>query len=142
MANLEGLSVSKIKSHSGYTGSEAYVITFGSDTTDGVTHVMYQFNLNDNSVYKIRADVVARLNSTSVAKSLSGYIEAAARRLNGGVATIIGSGASSVYTEGSPSYQLGFDCSGNAFRITCVGGAGETVSWACTVRYQAVSTAA
>lgn len=103
-------------------------------TTDATTISLKEVALADDTTYKFRVDIMARLNSTT-AKNLWGSIDFGVRRNNASAATLVGQRVIVLDDEGSPTWDFDVDVSGNNVRIRVTGATSETVHWSANIHY-------
>lgn len=131
------------KAHDAFSGSEHITTTSAVQTTNSTTTTLYTSpNLLDESATWVEVHVAGH----DTGGTNRGYAvrRALITRDAGGGATVVGSVNDSysnlpgAWGGGVPLTTVNIDTSANTFRVR-VQGAGATINWTCTVRYQTVS---
>lgn len=124
----------KVKTHTGYAGSESLEATYVTSTTDATEASLTTWTLTDTYGYSFEAMVTARMAS----QHANFFVRYGAYRDGAGavenMANILDMNASTT------TMRAFFDVSGNTVRLRIVGVAGTTIYWTANVSYQAVAT--
>lgn len=129
-------SVVEIKTHSGFTDSESFIVTNALFTANASPTVIWDYQLpSTNSAIWVDANLIA-LN-VSVEENCWINVRCGARR-NGNVCELIGvqQNTSGGDTSNYTAYAV---ASGPNIQIRVIGHPTNTINWAATIRYQSIT---
>lgn len=129
-----------VKDHSGFPCSEFYTVTRATLTTSSNPTSIFTINLKEDYVYWFDAKIVGREHAVDGENAVYMRQVKAYRLLGSGSASFGKKGVNSTFTDKSTkALNSTFETSGSYVNLIVEGISAISMSWACTIQYQAIS---